>query len=339
MTDETELARGLAAFLTDQLGAPVTVDHLRAASAGARRRNVVFRAHAAHDDDELVATIIPSSAVQVMDIETEAACLRFAETAGVPAPRLHAVCTDSAYVGGPFFLSKFVAGDTIPRNILRKVVAQPALADRMVHDCAHALSALHAADPTDAPAGLDGSLDGDPVDRALQQLGPLFEALLQPSPAFRLAQRWLQRERPQTTRPVCVVHGDFRNGNWIVDDRGLAAALDWEIAHLGDPMEDLGWLCQRMWRFRNDELEVGGFGTRADLKAAYQNAGGTWDDHAFHWWKVEGTLRWGLGLAGQAAAHLDGSVPNIVMAASGRRVAELEYDCLMLIKREYTDKS
>jgi hypothetical protein len=100
-------------------------------------------------------------------------------------------------------------------------------------------------------------------------------------------------------------------------------------------MEDLGWLCQRMWRFRNDAREVGGFGARTVLVAGYESAGGRFDAPRFHWWKAMGTLRWGLGLAGQAKAHLDGTVPSIVMAASGRRVAELEWDVLMLVKRSF----
>jgi hypothetical protein len=97
-------------------------------------------------------------------------------------------------------------------------------------------------------------------------------------------------------------------------------------------MEDVSWMCVRMWRFRNDDLEVGGLAHRADLKAGYEGAGGTWDDDSFHWWKTLGTLRWGLGLAGQAMAHLNGSFRSIVMAASGRRVSELEYDTLMLLR-------
>ena len=156
-----------------------------------------------------------------------------------------------------------------------------------------------------------------------------------PSAPFELAFRWLARNPPPAPERLCLVHGDFRNGNMIVGEDGLRAALDWEVSRIGDPMEDLGWLCQRMWRFRNDALEVGGFGRRVDLAAGYREAGGSFHEASFHWWKTIATLRWGIGLAGQAAAHLDGSVPSIVMAASGRRIAELEYDTLMLLRRAY----
>ena len=97
-------------------------------------------------------------------------------------------------------------------------------------------------------------------------------------------------------------------------------------------MQDLAWPCQRMWRFREDARTVGGLGPVAALRDAYVGAGGVWDDDRFAWWRVLGTVSWGLGLAGQARGHLDGSFPSIVMAASGRRVPELEYDTLLLLR-------
>ena len=131
---------------------------------------------------------------------------------------------------------------------------------------------------------------------------------------------------------MTVVHTDVRTGNIIVGEDGLRAVLDWETARIGDPMEDLAWPCQRMWRFREDSHQVGGLGSIATLRQAYEAAGGTWDEDRFQWWRVLGTVRWGLSLAGQARAHLDGSFPSIVMAASGRRVPELEYDTLLLLR-------
>ncbi len=326
------LEAGLASFLAGVWDTKVEVENLSVASAGARRRNVLFDARRDGERVALVATIIPSAAVQIMPIELEASHLRFAEAAGMPAPHVHAVCDDPAFVGGPFFVTGRVAGETIPRQVLRLVEREPGLGPRLARQCGEALARLHAADPAGAHADIARPA-GDPIQAALRSVELLVRDLLQPSPTFTLALRTLERERPPPPARLGVVHGDFRNGNIIVDANGLAAALDWEICHVGDPMEDLGWLCQRMWRFRNDTLEVGGFGGRADLVAGYEAAGGRFEPGRFHWWKTMSTLRWGLGLAGQAKAHLDGSVPSIVMAASGRRVAELEWDVLMLLQR------
>ena len=69
------------------------------------------------------------------------------------------------------------------------------------------------------------------------------------------------------------MHGDFRHGNLIIGPDGVRAVLDWELAHLGDPMEDLGWICVNSWRFGEIDKPVGGFGTREELFAGYEAAG------------------------------------------------------------------
>jgi aminoglycoside phosphotransferase (APT) family kinase protein len=332
-----DLGASLARFLERTWDAPVRVENLRVASAGARRRNVLFDAERDGERIGLVATIVPARAVQVMEIEVEASLLRLAEEAGVPAPHVHAVCDDAEVVGGPFFVTECIEGETIPRRVLRLVESRPGLGARLARQCGEALARLHAVDPPKAHPKLARPGGEGPVEQALAATEPQLAALAQPSPAFALALRWLERNRPPPAARSSVIHGDFRNGNLVVGPDGLRAALDWEVAHVGDPMEDLGWLCQRMWRFRNDAREVGGFAGRADLASAYQAAGGAFCAASFHWWKLFGTLRWGIGLGLQAQAHLDGSFRSIVMAASGRRVAELEYDALMLLRRAYED--
>jgi aminoglycoside phosphotransferase (APT) family kinase protein len=160
----------------------------------------------------------------------------------------------------------------------------------------------------------------------------MLELLTTPHPTFRLGVRWLRRHRTDDAPKPAVIHGDFRLGNLLVSDQGISAVLDWELAHLGDPMEDLAWLCLRTWRFGADELTVGGFGSLEELRTAYEKAGGVWRDEAFRWWTVARTLWWGLGLARQAQVFMNGDANSIVLAASGRRVVELEYDLLRLME-------
>lgn len=334
MSSADATAKGLAAFLSAQWGEDVAIENLQAATTGARRHNVLFDARRGGATLPLVATIIPNAAIQVLDIEVEADALRLAESAGMPVPHVHASSSDASFVGGPFFVSSRVDGETIPRRVLRLVEATDGLGARLGRQCGEALARLHAADAASARAELNRG-GGAPAEQAMAIVEPLMSALLQPSPAFELGCRWLLRHLPDAPPRMAVCHGDFRNGNIVVGPDGLRATLDWEVCHIGDPMEDLGWLCMRMWRFRNDALEVGGFANASDLRGGYEDAGGDWHPESFHWWKVLCTLRWGLGLAGQAAAHLNGSVPSIVMAASGRRVAELEYDTLMLLRGHY----
>jgi aminoglycoside phosphotransferase (APT) family kinase protein len=125
-----------------------------------------------------------------------------------------------------------------------------------------------------------------------------------------------------------LVHGDFRLGNLIVGPDRIEAVLDWELVHLGDPLEDLGWLCARPWRFRGPG-PVGGMGEYDDLLAAYERESGTAvDGEELRWWEVFATLRWGVICLLQAARHLSGSERSVELAAIGRRVAETELDLL-----------
>ncbi len=331
---------GLERFLSKVWEGDVSVGGVSMASAGARRRNVLFEA-TAPDGSRVaaVATIIPTAGMQLMDIEVEASNLRLARAAGVPAPGVLAVCTDPAFVGGPFFVTERVEGETVPRRVLRLIDAHSGLGADLARQCGAAFARLHAVPVERAHPSLVGPGDRTPAAAALAQVERSLAALLQPSPVFELAFRWLARSQPSVGRGPVVIHSDFRNGNMIVGQDGLRAVLDWEGCHLGDAMADVSWMCVRMWRFGRDELEVGGFGHRTDLRAGYEEAGGRWDEDSFHWWKTLGTLRWGMGLAGQARAHLDGSFRSIVMAASGRRVAELEYDALMLLGAAYRGAS
>ena len=327
--------KGISAFLSEAWGTSVDLGDVSPASAGARRRNVLFTAHRDGEALPLVATIIHDAGLQIMTVETETATLKLAEDAGVAVAHVHAVCADPAYVGGPFFVTTQIPGETVGRQILRLVDSTPGLGAKIASDLGASFAKLHSVDPNLAHPALERPpLGKTAVDAALVHVRAQIDLLLQPSPVFELAYAWLDAHRPSSER-VTVVHRDCRNGNIIVGPDGLRAILDWEVAHIGDPMEDVAWMCVRMWRFRNDGLEVGGFATRDDLRAGYEAAGGTWDDASFFWWKLYSTLRWGLGLAGQGRAHLDGTFSSIVMAGSGRRVGELEYDCLMLMRDQF----
>ncbi len=136
---------------------------------------------------------------------------------------------------------------------------------------------------------------------------------------------------PPAEHTACVVHGDFRLGNLLVDHDGLAAVLDWELAHLGDPVEDLGWLCVRAWRF-GSALPAGGVTTREGLAEAYEAASGaTVEPEALRWWELLGTLKWGVICVMQSFGHLSGASRSVELATIGRRVCENEWDVLGLL--------
>jgi len=122
-------------------------------------------------------------------------------------------------------------------------------------------------------------------------------------------------------------------GNVIVGPEGLRAVLDWELAHVGHPAEDLGWFCVRAWRFGNDDRPAGGLGSRAELLEAYLAAGGApVHPHDLRFWEVYGTLRWGIMCLLQASYHLSGATRSIELAAIGRRACEMEWALLDLME-------
>ena len=129
-----------------------------------------------------------------------------------------------------------------------------------------------------------------------------------------------------------LVHGDFRLGNFIVDEDGLAAVIDWELAHLGDPAEDIGWLCIRSWRFGNDDRPVAGVGGLDEFISAYESAGGaSVDRERIRYWEAFGNVKWAVICARQAHDHLNGVRRSHELASLGRRIAEPEWDLLELI--------
>lgn len=250
----------------------------------------------------------------------EAALISAARELGVPVPRVVAADGGDA-IGAPCIVTERLEGETIARKLLRDDEWAVARA-RLVEQAGGALAAIHRIDPDAAP-----SLRG--ADQ-LDEMRGLLDGFAQPLPAFELALRWLAEQRAPSPRRA-VVHGDFRLGNLLVAPEGLAGVLDWELAHLGDPVEDLGWFCVRAWRF-GSPLPAGGMGSREALLDAYARAGGgPVDPEQLRWWEVLGTLKWGLICILQSQVHLGGSVRSVELAAIGRRVCENEWDVLSLL--------
>jgi aminoglycoside phosphotransferase (APT) family kinase protein len=250
----------------------------------------------------------------------EARLMRLAAARGVPVPTVLADDAGDA-LGAPCVVMERLEGETIARKILRDddhAVAR----ERLTGQAAAALAGIHAVDPVAGP----------PLREAdqLDEMRTLLDDLGRPHPAFELGVRWLEANRPAPTDRT-VVHGDFRLGNLLVGPDGLRGVLDWELAHLGDPAEDLGWLCVRAWRFGSPH-PVAGVGSREELLAAYAAAGGRRiAPDVLRWWEVLGTLKWGIICIVQAEAHLSGASRSVELATIGRRVCENEWDLLGLL--------
>ena len=328
----TDLAAALAAYLGRQLGAEASVSGLRRLPGGASRETWLFTLATPDGGAErLVLRRDPPGHVIETSRRQEFLLLREAAAAGVPVPRVR-WCEDApAVLGAPFFVMDYVEGETLARRLLRDAEYAPARA-ALPEQLATALARVHAID-LDAPAL--GFLARPPAEASpaaveLARYESLFRALApEPHPAFELALRWLAARLPATDRRT-LVHGDYRVGNVIFGPEGLRAVIDWEMVHVGDPMEDLGWLCVRAWRFGADANPVGGLADRARFFAAYERAGGRRvDPAAVRWWEVFGNLKWGIICIMQMQTFLAG-VKSVELASLGRRTAETELELLDL---------
>jgi aminoglycoside phosphotransferase (APT) family kinase protein len=298
------------------------VRDVRRLTGGASRETWSFSA----DGRRYVLQRERPGAVRAGAMEAEAALLRAASAAGVPVAPVVLSGTDDPVLGTGYLVSAFVEGESIARRILRDD-AYAGARSVLAEQCGTALAQIHSIPP--AGLGLEGL---DELRRYREVLDGFGDGV----PAFELAFRWLGDNRPGGTGEA-VVHGDFRLGNLLIGPDGLRAVVDWELAHVGDPMEDLGWLCVRAWRFGGDP-PVAGVGSYQQLFDAYGSAAGTSvDAGVVRWWEVLGTLKWGIMCIMQARAHLDGLSRSVELAAIGRRVCENEHDLLLLLAPEALD--
>lgn len=262
---------------------------------------------------------------EAVALATEAAVIRAAGAAGAPVPQVLHVCDDADGLGEAYVMAR-LAGETIPRRIL----TGDAFADvrpKLAAQCGAILARIHAT-PLDTLPALKVS---DPLDQLTRYEG-VYRALGGGRPVMELAIAWLRETAPPPL-PAALVHGDFRHGNLMIDPAGVVAVLDWELAHLGDPREDIGWICVNSWRFGVREKPVGGFGQLEDLLGAYAAAGGAAVTPAeARWFEALGSFKWGVMCLIMYEAFRSGADRSVERAAIGRRASETEIDLLNLIE-------
>jgi len=254
----------------------------------------------------------------------EAVLMQQAYAAGIPSPRVMHVLSPADELGTGFIMGR-VDGETIPRKILRDekfAAARPKLARQL----GGVLAKIHALGLPQLP-----ELRRMTAASEIGELERDYRSLNWPRPVFDLALRWLRDNDPGPSPEVTLVHGDFRHGNLIIGPDGVRAVLDWELAHLGDPMEDLGWICVNSWRFGEIDKPVGGFGSREELFAGYEEAGRRVDPASVKFWEVMGTLRWGVMCCGMMQRFRIGPDHSMERAMIGRRASETEIDLLRLL--------
>ena len=243
---------------------------------------------------------------------------------GAPVPIILAVSKNEEELGDSYIMH-FVEGESIARKILRDKEYKKAL-PILAYQCGEAIAKIHNVDINNF-----SFLPKKPAEDQLEDLYSTYQSFEQPSPVFEYAYLWL-KEQDFGNFQESLVHGDFRLGNIIVNADGLQSIIDWELAHIGNPLQDLGWVCGNSWRFGKNDKVVGGFGELEDLLEGYNSVSKLKvNKEMVRCWQVFGTFRWGVICLIQAYAHLNGTINSIEKAAIGRRVSETEIDIVDLL--------
>jgi aminoglycoside phosphotransferase (APT) family kinase protein len=321
---ETELSRRVASFYPGATG----VKGAARLSGGASQETWTFDiVHPGGTVGAILRRAPPgygAAPTRAAGLDVEARLMQLAHDAGVPSPRVMYVLTPEDGLGTGFIMAR-IEGETIARKILRDekfAQARPKLARQL----GEAAAGIHGLPLAQLPKLREMS-----ATREIGELDREYRSFDWPRPVFELALRWLRDHDPGPSDELTLVHGDFRHGNLIIGPDGLRAVLDWELAHLGDPMEDLGWICVNSWRFGEIDRPVGGFGSREDLFAGYEAAGRKADPDRVKFWEVMGTLRWGVMCCGMMQRFRIGPDHSMERAMIGRRASETEIDLMRLL--------
>lgn len=348
--DREERVRRIEAWISAHGGRPARVANLRRMAGGSSRQvwslDLERDTSSGIEPSALVLRIDPTAsaiaarggAAEGGGFRLEYRLLEEALRCGVPVPRVYWPCAELEPLGGPFYFMDRVEGETIGTRILR----EPALAaarDLLPEQLGRALARIHRMNPE--AEGLERIARPAPgKSSALEQLAQVrrgIDAAPSPTPVCEWAYRWLEQSLATSSGGESVralVHGDYRVGNVVVGPDGLRAVLDWELAHVGDPHEDLAWMCTKTWRFGNPSAPVGGVGPREPFYRAYEvESGRTLDRAALRWWETLSAAKVCVVWIVQMNAYLSGVIPSVEQAAIGRRMAETELDLLQLIEQ------
>ena len=335
------LQRQLETYLRTKLpeAQELTVDNLLHIPGGASRETWSFDVRWREGGGETGRGYIlrrdPDASLLESDREIEFRVMDAVWGQGVPVPRMHWLETDARWLGRPFFVMERIDGcETSPQKLLLDPAyarVQPGLARRFVE----ILASIHALDWR--ALGLDFlGVPAGPEGCAQMEIekweGVVKRDALEPQPVLAGAFRWLRRYLPPPAQRIVLVHADYRAGNFLYDSEGeIRAFLDWEMVHLGDPLEDVAWACIRPWRWAGDE-RIGGWMERREFYRLYEEASGfRVDEAAVRFWEVLGNVKLAAIFLTGARSFCQGRTRSIMMALVGRNIGRLELEIMDLM--------
>lgn len=328
-----EIDQNLARVLTRVMPEFVSLERCARLSGGASQETYAVDIITRDGPRRLALRRSPGGQLDARDyggpgLAVEARLITLARNAGVPAPEILHVL-DSGDGLGEGFVMEWLEGETLGARIV-KAEEFADVRQRLAFQCGEILARIHAID-VDAH-GLTENLERLTPAAFVERQWAYYRKLGTPQPMIDFTARWLLENLPAEC-PLTLVHNDFRNGNLMVSaEEGVVGVLDWEVAHIGDPMRDLGWICTNSWRFGQSQLPVGGFGLREDLCAGYSAVSGkSVDLEHLRFWEVFGSFWWAVGSLIMAEHYRHGPDRTVERPAIGRRSSECQVDCVNLI--------
>jgi len=311
----------LEPWLSKTLG-PIKIETLKKLSGGAIQENWHLKTDST---DYVLRTDAPSTLSTSHSRPEEYVILRTAHEAGVTVPQPIALCADETIIGTPFYLMEMARGIAQARKIVRHPDL-PAFGPMLAETLGKELAKLHQITPPNTQLSFL-SVPDNPAQHRINSYRADLDALPDGHPVLEYALNWLEDNKPQK-QTVRLCHTDYRTGNFMVHNGELTAILDWEFACWSDPLEDIGWICAKCWRFGNDHLTVGGI---AGLEPFLKGYGTTIDMAQLPYWQVMAETRWAI-IALQQAERCHVGEHTLELALSGPLAAEMEMNILDLIE-------
>ncbi|MDZ3993517.1 phosphotransferase family protein [Pseudomonas sp. Teo4] len=330
-----QIQQALSAWLSQLLDQPVVIEHSERLSGGAIQENWLLQGRVNHTPQRWVLRTDAASVVAAsMSREQEFAVLSIAHQAGVKVPEPLWLCLDRSVIGREFFIMQALGG-TASGHHLTRAPNLPEGRPNLCEQLGANLARLHRVIPPQPALAFLPQPAADPALASIEQYRRFLDALPGAHPVLEWGLRWCEENRP-TPLPPRLIHRDYRTGNYLVDGSELTGVLDWEFAGWGDPREDLGWFTARCWRFSRPDLEAGGIGRLEDMLAGYHSVSALeLDGESLAFWQVMAHLRWAVIALQQAERHVSGQQRSLELALTGRMVAELEQEILLLTRGEH----
>lgn len=202
--------------------------------------------------------------------------------------------------------------------------------DALVWDLGANLARIHGIGPEPGPVAVFGRPAENPAMQTVMACKEYIETLDEGFPVLAWGVRWAELNTP-VSRPQCLLHKDFRTGNYMVEEGKLTSILDWEFAGWGDPLEDIGWFTAKCWRFSRPDRVAGGVGELSHFLAGYRSVRDLrFNDEELRFWQLVAHLRWAVIALQQTQRHTSGLEPSLELALTGRLLPALELEILEL---------